>query len=62
MVTSTIRLSDEMSIYLDEQAKKLGLTKNAMMIMAIKTYIDQQVTMEVNKRVLDMQDKKNLEV
>lgn len=44
---TNISLSEEILDYYQEMADKMGLPRNATMVMALKTYMDQQKSLEL---------------
>lgn len=44
---TNISLSEEILDYYQEMADKMGLPRNAAMVMALKTYMDQQKSLEM---------------
>ena len=44
---TNISLSEEILDYYQEIADKMGLPRNAAMVMALKTYMDQQKSLEM---------------
>lgn len=45
---TNITLSEDMVNYYQELADKMGIPRNAAMVMALKTYMDQQKSLEFN--------------
>lgn len=57
---TNISLSEEILDYYQGIADKMGLPRNAAMVMALKTYMDQQKSLEmgdVYKNMKDLVDK-----
>lgn len=57
---TNISLSEEILDYYQEIADKMGLPRNAAMVMALKTYMDQQKSLEmgdVYKNMKELVDK-----
>lgn len=57
---TNISLSEEILDYYQGIADKMGLPRNAAMVMALKTYMDQQKSLEmgdVYKNLKDLTDK-----
>lgn len=42
-----VSLSDDMLKYFDELSDNMGLSRNAVIVMALKNYIDQQKSLEL---------------
>jgi len=48
-----IQMSKGIADWYKAEAEKLGITQNALMVMALKHYIDQQETIQASKQMPD---------
>lgn len=57
---TNISLSEEILDYYQEVADKMGLPRNAAMVMALKTYMDQQKSLEMGDVYKNMKELVNM--
>lgn len=57
-----VSLSDDMLKYFDELSDNMGLSRNAVIVMALKNYIDQQKSLELTALYQIMQKLQEQEV
>lgn len=53
---TNISLSEDILDYYQDMADKMGLPRNAAMVMALKTYMDQQKSLEMGAIYKAMED------
>ena len=56
---TNISLSEEILDYYQEMADKMGLPRNAAIVMALKTYMDQQKSLEMGNIYKAMEELAN---
>lgn len=56
---TNISLSEEILDYYQELADKMGLPRNAAIVMALKTYMDQQKSLEIGNIYKAMEELTN---
>lgn len=51
LVRKNIYMSKDIAKFYEEYSKKIGITQSSLMVMALKTYMDQMQAIEVAKNV-----------